>query len=560
MERPLFRVWWRLRQAGSVLVAFLLVAVIGLVPVAHAAPGPTLTAGGNASISSQTCRLCHTQGPGPTVNFSQLSHSVHAHIACTSCHRGVAKIPHAKTLAPVDCGSCHAAIAAKYRSGIHGHLHLMGLKAAPTCVTCHGTHGITAVNTLAFWRAMPRRCATCHRQAYWSYRDTFHGQAGDLGMRNVATCWSCHRPHEVLPPTNPASRVASVNLTKTCGQCHSGVNTNFVQFQVHPDPSSPSKSLAIYWAHMFMVGLLIFVFGFFGIHTLLWFQRSAVALIRHEVPRHRSDTQYIIRFNRVARFTHITIVVSFMLLALTGLPLLYHYAPWAHPISELFGGEGVARIIHRVCGGITFGYAFFHLGYLTYLIVRKRKYGVIYGVDSMTPNPKDARDLWRNIRWFFYTGPRPQLERWTYWEKFDYWAVFWGVAIIGLSGLSVWLFSLFTKVLSGVYLNVAWVIHGEEALLAVGFIFVFHFFHNHLRPENFPIDVTIFTGRLPLNRFREERPILYERLAREGKLDHLLVAPPGKLTQLAWQLFGYCVVFVGLALIISVILAMVQGH
>ncbi len=543
----------------SVVAGFLALLCVATAGTALGkAPAQPATGDGGSGISPKTCLLCHSHGPGPRVDVVEFSHSVHAKLQCTSCHRDVTSVPHAPKLAPVRCGVCHAGVATAYAKGLHGQLHAAGLAAAPTCTTCHGTHGIMNVKSEAFLQAMPRRCGGCHRKAYRSYRDTFHGQAAQLGMRSAATCWNCHRPHEVLPPGNAASRVAMGNLQKTCGQCHAGANANFVKFDVHPEPSNPSRSLPTYLAHMFMTGLLIFVFSFFGLHTLLWLQRSAVALIRGEVARHRDDTVYVRRFNLVGRLTHITVVVSFMLLALTGLPLMYHGAGWATHISTLMGGEAIARIIHHVCGAITFGYALFHLGYITYLVVRKKRFGVLYGWQSMTPRPKDFADLYRNLRWFFYLGPQPELDLWTYWEKFDYWAVFWGVAMIGLSGLAVWLYGPFTRVLSGAYLNVAWVVHGEEALLAVGFIFIFHFFHNHLRPENFPIDVTIFTGRLPLARFREERPVLYGRLMAEGRLDELLVPPPSAFSRVAWRVFGYTVVTVGVALILSVIVAMVR--
>ena len=541
--------------AWRAFAAVLLMTAVSLPGAALAAVPAQATATGAAGVSSKTCLQCHTHGPGPRVDKSAFSHSVHGRLECTSCHTAVTKVPHPAKLAPVQCGTCHAGVASAYAKGLHGRLHDAGINSAPTCTTCHGTHDIVNVRSGAFLQAMPRRCAGCHQKAYASYRDTFHGQATQLGMHSAATCWSCHRPHEVLPPGNPDSRVAPGNLVKTCSGCHSGVNANFVKFDVHPDPSDPERSVPTYVAHIFMTGLLIFVFGFFGLHTLLWLQRSAVALIRGEVARYRDDTVYVRRFNLVARLTHITVVVSFMLLALTGLPLMYHDAGWARPVSQLLGGEGAARIIHHVCGAITFGYAFFHLAYLTYLLARKKKYGVLYGVDSMTPRPKDIVDLYANLKWFLYLGPQPRIDRWTYWEKFDYWAVFWGVAIIGFSGLAIWLFGPFTRVFSGAYLNVAWVVHGEEALLAVGFIFIFHFFHNHLRPENFPIDVTIFTGRLPLRRFRAERPALYQRLEAEGRLEGLLVPPPSRFSRIAWQVFGYTVVTVGVALIIMLAVA-----
>ena len=106
----------------------------------------------------------------------------------------------------------------------------------------------------------------------------------------------------------------------------------------------------------------------------------------------------------------------------------------------------------------------------------------------MVPQPRDLLDLWAMMKYFLYLGPRPKFDRFTYWEKFDYMGVFWGVAMIGISGLVLWLPTFFTKFLPGWALNAAYVIHSDEALLATGFIFMFHFFHTHLRPEAFPMD------------------------------------------------------------------------
>ena len=147
------------------------------------------------------------------------------------------------------------------------------------------------------------------------------------------------------------------------------------------------------------------------------------------------------------------------------------------------------------------------------------------------------------------------MGRWTYWEKFDYWAVFWGVAIIGVSGLMLAAPLLSTRVLSGIWLNVAFIVHSEEALLAVGFIFIFHFFHNHLGPMKFPIDVSIFTGRVPLDRFKEERPLQYQQLLQAGRLEQSIVPPPSLwLTSIA-VLFGSAVLITGVTLIALVIFA-----
>ena len=143
------------------------------------------------------------------------------------------------------------------------------------------------------------------------------------------------------------------------------------------------------------------------------------------------------------------------------------------------------------------------------------------------------------MKYFFYLGPRPKFDRFTYWEKFDYLAVFWGVAIIGFSGLILWFPTAFTMVLPGWALNAAYIVHSDEALLATGFIFLFHFFHTHLRPEAFPMDPVIFIGSMPLERFKEERPREYERMVAQGTLEQHFVPPPKPYQMRRAYIFGF---------------------
>jgi hypothetical protein len=162
------------------------------------------------------------------------------------------------------------------------------------------------------------------------------------------------------------------------------------------------------------------------------------------------------------------------------------------------------------------------------------------------------------FRWFFYLGPRPKLDRWTYWEKFDYFAVFWGIPMIGLSGLMLWFPTFFTSFLPGVVLNLAMIIHGEEALLATAFIFAFHFYHNHLRPENFPMDLVMFTGKLSLAKFKDERPVEYARLVEEGRLDEIMTTPPTDRQKLISKIFGYIAYIGGLIMVIAIFVTMLR--
>jgi cytochrome b subunit of formate dehydrogenase len=298
-----------------------------------------------------------------------------------------------------------------------------------------------------------------------------------------------------------------------------------------------------------MIALLLGVFGFFGLHAILWLQRAIVGAVRGEYAGHHSASgQYVRRFRQVDIRMHILIIVTFLTLAATGLPLKFDNAPWAITLVNLLGGPEMAQLLHRLAAIGTFGYFFWHLSILAYRFFVKREKGLFWGPNSMTPQLKDGKDLIGNIKYFLYLGPRPAGDRWTYWEKFDYLAVFWGMVIIGLSGLMLWFPGFFTSFLPGWVLNAAYVVHSDEALLATGFIFLFHFFHTHLRPESFPLDPVVFTGSVPLERFKDERPLEYQRMVDNGTLEAHLVPPPTKGQMTKIYILGFLAVAIGLAL------------
>jgi cytochrome b subunit of formate dehydrogenase len=264
---------------------------------------------------------------------------------------------------------------------------------------------------------------------------------------------------------------------------------------------------------------------------------------------------YIERFNPFHRVTHVVMAVSFLGLVLSGMPLRYSYAPWAVWLMNLLGGYTMAGLIHRICAVVTFGYFLAHVFYVLFniIIIRKLKFNIL-GPESMVPWIKDIQDIYHNFRWFIGKGPRPQMDRWTYWEKFDYWAVFWGVGLIGASGLLLWFPELFGRFLPGWIFNVAMIIHSDEALLAAGFIFTIHFFNTHLRPEKFPMDTVIFTGQLTLEQLQRERPLEYQRLIKENKLINLEAEAQPNWVLSVGTFFGFVAIFIGFFLLILIIL------
>jgi cytochrome b subunit of formate dehydrogenase len=243
------------------------------------------------------------------------------------------------------------------------------------------------------------------------------------------------------------------------------------------------------------------------------------------VPHQVTSARHVRRFDAFNRGLHLALMTSFLGLAATGLPLLFSSASWAARLSRLAGGFQVAAAFHRAFAVVMITTFVLHVGRLVHRSVISRE-PILWGPTSMVPQPRDLRELIAHVKWFVGRGPRPPFDHFTYWEKFDYWAVFWGMAIIGGSGLMLWVPEVFAKVLPGQAFSIALLVHGEEALLAVGFIFSIHFFNGHFRPEKFPIDTVIFTGSVPEEEWRDERPGEYERLQRQGRIDALIVPPP----------------------------------
>ena len=464
---------------------------------------------------------------------------------------------------PETCGECHEGILKVWVDSSHGQLWKEG-KDGPLCTNCHSAHEVDDPTTTDQRSEMAHDCGNCHEKYLKSYHDGFHGKAAHVGRAHAAVCSDCHTPHQNLPASDPASSVHDDKLIETCGRssCHTGhtVNASFVTFEPHSDPMDKAQNPWIHYTYLFMTSLLLGVIGFFAVHAALWLQRTLVGRLRGEFKvQHGGTGPYVRRFTGAQMWLHVSIVLSFLLLALTGLPLKFAAAPWAPGRMHVLGGPVVASYLHRFAAVVTFGYFAVHLAMLFRDVVFNKEKGYFWGWRSMTPQPKDVKELWANIKYFLYLGPRPALDRWAYWEKFDYLAVFWGVAMIGVSGLMLWYPDFFTKFLPGWTLNVAYIIHSDEALLATGFIFLYHFFHTHMRPESFPMDPVIFTGRMPLERFKEERPIEYQRMVEDGTLEQHLVPAPSETHVRVAHVFGFTALAVGIWLAVLIFKAVASG-
>lgn len=263
---------------------------------------------------------------------------------------------------------------------------------------------------------------------------------------------------------------------------------------------------------------------------------------------------YVRRFDGFARVLHLFLMISFLGLAGTGLPLLYAHTGWAWWLARFWGGYETAGLLHRAFAAILIAVFVSHLARVAYRTVWKREWKtMLWGPTSMVPQPRDVKEMVLHVRWFLGRGPKPVFDRYTYWEKFDYLAVFWGVFIIGGSGLLLWFPTFFARFIPGWLFNIADVVHGEEALLAMGFIFTVHFFNGHLRAGKYPMDDVIFTGRMPRRLLEEERPAEHQRLVASGRLEALDAPSPSAELVFVSRVVGLAAVGIGLAIVLVIV-------
>jgi len=269
-----------------------------------------------------------------------------------------------------------------------------------------------------------------------------------------------------------------------------------------------------------------------------------------------------VRFTRLYRTLHACMIVSFITLALTGMSLKFSYTVWAVRLSHLLGGFEMAGWVHRFAALLMFGTVIAHI---VGLVKQKRRSGkpwrdMMFGPNTMLPTKRDLHEFAGTMKWFLGRGPRPDYGRWTYWEKFDYFAVFWGIIVIGCTGLTLWFPVFFTRFLPGPFINIATIIHSDEALLATGFIFTVHFFNTHLRPEKFPMDTVIFTGHMPVAELKRDKPREYAALVASGELQRRLEEPQPEIVVKAIRMFAWTALAIGFSVVIWIVYAMVFAY
>ncbi|MBC8247727.1 MAG: cytochrome b/b6 domain-containing protein [Deltaproteobacteria bacterium] len=261
------------------------------------------------------------------------------------------------------------------------------------------------------------------------------------------------------------------------------------------------------------------------------------------------------RFSPIQRLFHLALMLSFAIQAVTGVVRIYISTEWGQSLASLMGGYSGALEIHKYVGLFMLFLFVVHAVYLLWIIDWRRFPRSIYGPDSILPRLEDLDQMVQHSWWLIGKAQWPRLDRWSYWEKMDYFGVVWGMVIIGSTGLILFWPTISSLYMPGWGLNIALWIHRIEAFLAMGHVFIIHFFIGHLRRENFPMDLAMFEGSVDLEKTRHERPAWVARMEQQGKLNEGLIQNKTSLPLRAMSYaFGFTIVSGCLYLLINALL------
>jgi len=488
---------------------------------------------------------------------------------CYNCHDAHYVYPQGSTVRaewrlniPNTCGKCHTREREAYATSVHGKevLEKANPKAA-ICSDCHTTHDVENPAMDSTRLVITKNCGNCHQGSLKSYAQTYHGQVNTLGYAYTAKCFDCHGSHSIQRVSDPASTVHPGNRLQTCRKCHQNASAGFVTFEPHATTHDYKRYPYMWLASKFMLALITGVFLFFWTHSALWFyrehkdrqaQKTRPHVKTNDLPQLQG--KYVRRFGIGWRLVHLFFAVALMILSLTGMAAFYAEAGWAAAIMQALGGPKVAAIIHRVAAVVILGLFIGHVLFFMVRFVPRWRTFNWFGHTSLVPSLQDVKDIIAMFRWFFGKAPRPVFGRWTYWERFDYWAPFWGLTIVGGSGLMLWFKEWTAAIWPGWIFNIATLAHGEEAFLAILFLFTVHFFNNHFRPDRLPPpDIVMFTGAVPLEDFKREHTLEYDELVATGQLEKHLVDVPSQAMTLGSRILGIVLLAFGLTLLVLVL-------
>ena len=407
---------------------------------------------------------------------------------------------------PKTCGKCHSNIEREFWEGIHGKLVSRGETDAPVCTDCHGEHGIippsdprSRVNPA---RVATATCSPCHESAKLNEKygvptgrlatfiDSYHGLKSKAGDVTVANCASCHGAHKVLPSSDPSSSIYPNNLQTTCGKCHPGISASIAKTPIHGAPGTSQTPIANVFKNIY-IWVIALIIGARVIHWLIDLRKQIQ--IVNQKPQFTRMTYGDV-------WQHTFLMVSFIILVLTGFSLRFSEAWW---VKLLFGWEGgfqLRGIIHRVAAGVFIFTALWHLFYLA------SKRGRQFLVDIF-PAGNDFGQFFQMIAYNLnLRKQKPGFGRFSYIEKSEYWALVWGAVVMIFSGFFLWFDNIASKWFAKGFLDVMVVVHYYEAWLATLAIAIWHMYSTVFSPNVYPMNPSWYTGKMPKDVYLHEHP------------------------------------------------------
>jgi len=495
------------------------------------------------------CLSCHLDSPEvrarttPSAGFiTMYDKSVHGSelnsgnpkaANCVSCHGSHQVLKSSNTSSPtfkenipITCGQCHSNISKEYLESIHGVALERGVSGAPACTDCHGEHNILKHNNpkspVAFQNLSREVCSPCHSSLklstkygivsdrFETFSDSYHGLAIEGGSIAVANCASCHGAHNIKPSSDSTSTIYKDNIVETCGGCHKGANTNFTIGKIHLTRQDESEPIIYFIASMY-ISLIFVLIGLMFIHNLIdFFRKSKIKKMKQRglIKEERHGHSLYLRMTVNERIQHATLAVSFLTLVITGFMLSYPNSWWVSHIRDISSGAFEARsLLHRISAVIIVIVSLYHIYYI-FFTVRGRQL-----IKDLLPRYQDIRDAVDVAKFNLgISKTKPKLDRFSYIEKAEYWALIWGTIVMTATGVIMWFDNTFMGILTKLGWDIARTVHYYEAWLAFLAIVVWHFYFIIFNPDAYPMNLAWWKGTITEEEMAEEHPLELEKI------------------------------------------------
>ncbi|KAA3634078.1 MAG: hypothetical protein DWP97_07895 [Calditrichaeota bacterium] len=485
-----------------------------------------------------TCSACHhkqvlTNDPDVklTDSFDRYMRGIHAEgiskgigsaASCDDCH-GIHDLKPASNIQskvhkmniPKTCSKCHNDIFIQYSKGIHGKALAAGILDSPNCSDCHGEHEILGVgdpdSPVNAAHLSDYVCGRCHndpalaekyglgKDRFTSYQDTYHGLAIRGGSVKAASCISCHKAHDILPSTNPASSISLANRTETCQKCHIGANDAFAQSYTHKSAEDQFGGINDIIRLVYII-MIVLVIGGMLVHNLIILGRYL-----HEKNKAMKAAKSVQRFSGNMVFQHMVVTISFIILVVTGFALKYPNAWWVSILNFFGMFESARSVIHRIAAILLVYISIHHMLYLLFTKSGKKTLRDIF------PTWKDLTEIKQNILYHLkLSEKKPEFGFYDYTMKAEYWALVWGTFVMVFTGTVLWFPTFYTSFLPAWIVTVSETIHLYEAWLATLAIAVFHFFFVMFHPEQYPMSFTWLSGKMTVSEMKHHHAGWYK--------------------------------------------------